>query len=176
MAQPKLMPGSDPDLQRVPNGLATVVCGLLASGPVTRAPVDPAWPLHRTLLELRDRATAAGLADPLDGAATRPDPHVGVRVVGTELALRSLRAQGVVTAVGSGASAGWELIAEAATSTRRDFLRRCPADVDLLFWAAQRWNALLSAAAKARSRAPRSSGSDTESDASRRQPAPVRSR
>lgn len=176
MVQPRLVPAFDLQPQGLPTGLAGVVCALLASGPVTRAPVDPAWPLHRALLELRERAAAAGLADPLDGAAILPDPHVGVRVVGTEQALRLLRSQGVVVAVGSGASAGWELTAGSAASARREFLRRCPADADLLFWAAQRWNASLSAAMKARSRASRSSRPATESDASRRQPPPARSR
>lgn len=146
-----------------------------ARGPLHRAPVDPAWPLHRALLELRESAVAAGLADPLDGAATRPNPHVGIRV-GAEQALRSLRAQGVVVAAGSGASAGSELTAEAAIAVRCGFLRGRTADPDLLFWAAQRWNASLSAAEKTRSKASRSPGSATQSGASRRQPAPARSR
>lgn len=176
MVQPRLAPAFDLQHQGLPTGLAGVVCALLASGLVTRAPVDPAWPLHRALLELRERAAAAGLADPLDGAGTRPDPHVGVQVVGTERALRSLWSQGLVVAVGFGGSAGWELTARAAASARRELLRRCPVDPDLLFWTAQRWNASLSAAAKARSRTSRSSRSATESGASRRQPPPARSR
>jgi hypothetical protein len=161
MIQPETASTSCPSAQAQPTGLADVIFALLATGEVTRAPVDPAWPLHRALLDLREEADAAGLPDPLHGAATRPDPHVGVRVVGAEQALRALRSQGLVVAAGSGSSAGWELTEQSATSARRDFLRRRPVDADLLCWAAQRWNASLSATAKARSRASRSSRSAT---------------
>lgn len=174
MVQLRLVSTSEPQRMRLP--LADVVCALLASGPVTRAPVDPAWPLHRALLELRERALATGLADPLNGALTRPDPHVGVRVVGADQALRSLRVEGLVVPVGSGASAGWELTAEAAMAARHGGLRTCLANPDLLFWAAQRWKASLCAVEKARSRASRSSGSTTASGSSRRQAAPSRLR
>ena len=176
MVQPWPVSTLDSQPLRLPGGLADVVCALLASGPVTRAPVDPAWPLHRALLELRERAVAAGSADPLSGVATRPDPHVGVRVVGAEQAMRSLRSQGLVVAAGSGVSAGWELTAEAATIAKYGFLRSCPADPELLLWAAQRWKASLSAVEKARSKASRLSGLATVSGARRRQLTPARLR
>jgi hypothetical protein len=57
MIQPEIVAASCPSLQASPVGLAGVIVALLAAGEVTRAPVDPAWPLHRALLELRKRLT-----------------------------------------------------------------------------------------------------------------------
>lgn len=151
--------------------VAAAVRGLLAAAADTNVRPGAVWPLHRALLDMRREAARRGLPDPLGGAPTARDAHVGEAVEGASAAVWELRRSADLVPSPDGEPV--LVVAAGRRAALRRRLLRMPAEqASLMRWGSQRWNAWECAAANASLSAVPSAAPATRSSATRRQPPP----
>lgn len=99
---------------------------MIASGEVGALPVRTRWPIHQAFMDLAHRVTDIS-ADGGFELRTAPDPEVFTRVDGADEALILVVETGLLEQVGSGYTARWAVVPDAANNARRTLLREDPA-------------------------------------------------
>src|SRR5687767_1538945 len=87
---------------------------MIASGEVVALPISARWPIHRAFMDLARRAYAAGVEAGFE-VRTAPDPEVYTRVEGADEALTVAIEIGLLEKAGSGYTARWAVVPDAAT-------------------------------------------------------------
>lgn len=126
--------------------VAGAVAGVLAAAADASVRPGAVWPLHRALLDMRAEAGRRGLPDPLGGAGTAADGHVGEAVDGAAAAVWELRRAADLVPSPDG-SPVLVVPPDRRAALRRRLLKVPAEQAALLRWGAQRWNAWECAAA-----------------------------